>query len=120
MPYRAKHGCAVPGCPELTSERYCEAHAKQREKEYDSRRGSSAERGYDYRWQRLRKMYLREHPLCVDPDKRHVGQVKVATDVDHIIPKRDGGTDDESNLQALCKPCHSRKTANENAGHVFA
>jgi 5-methylcytosine-specific restriction endonuclease McrA len=29
---------------------------------------------------------------------------------DHVIPLSAGGTDDESNLQALCKPCHDRKT----------
>jgi 5-methylcytosine-specific restriction endonuclease McrA len=31
--------------------------------------------------------------------------------VDHIITKARGGTDDPSNLQALCRECHSRKTA---------
>jgi phage terminase large subunit-like protein len=30
--------------------------------------------------------------------------------VDHIVERRDGGTDDESNLQTLCSSCHSRKT----------
>ena len=33
--------------------------------------------------------------------------------VDHIIPKAEGGTDDESNLQSLCKPCHAAKTDRE-------
>ena len=27
-------------------------------------------------------------------------------DVDHIIPVRDGGTDDPANLRLLCMPCH--------------
>jgi len=53
-------------------------------------------------------MFLREHPLCdlcaVD------GLVKAATDVHHLAPKREGGTDEESNLQALCHSCHSRIT----------
>jgi 5-methylcytosine-specific restriction endonuclease McrA len=34
-------------------------------------------------------------------------------EVDHIVPKKQGGTDDESNLQSLCKPHHSAKTARE-------
>ena len=29
--------------------------------------------------------------------------------VDHRIPKRDGGTDDFWNLQAMCRPCNSSK-----------
>lgn len=36
--------------------------------------------------------------------------------VDHITPLTAGGTNDESNLQALCKQCHDRKTATEDGG----
>lgn len=32
---------------------------------------------------------------------------------DHIIPTSEGGTDDESNLQAICKDCDKHKTAAE-------
>ena len=39
-----------------------------------------------------------------------------ATEVDHILPIEDGGAMyDEANLQALCKPHHSRKTARDKA-----
>lgn len=31
----------------------------------------------------------------------------IATTVDHIIPKRLGGTDHPSNLRAACLPCNS-------------
>lgn len=35
----------------------------------------------------------------------------MATEIDHIIPVRQGGAVwDDDNLQALCKPCHSVKT----------
>jgi 5-methylcytosine-specific restriction protein A len=32
---------------------------------------------------------------------------------DHIVPRDQGGSDDWSNLQSLCKPCHAAKTAAE-------
>ena len=34
-------------------------------------------------------------------------------DVDHIIPLREGGLDEESNMQALCRPCHAKKCEQE-------
>lgn len=36
-----------------------------------------------------------------------------ATDVDHILSNKEGGSDKWSNLQALCPYHHSRKTATE-------
>ena len=33
-----------------------------------------------------------------------------AADLDHVVPLADGGTDDEANLQVLCKCCHGLKT----------
>lgn len=39
-------------------------------------------------------------------------------DIDHIAPLGEGGTDDDSNLRALCTHCHSVKTRQEIiAGH---
>jgi DNA replication protein DnaC len=35
-------------------------------------------------------------------------------DIDHIAPLSSGGTNDESNLQVLCKACHLDKSSNEN------
>ena len=36
-----------------------------------------------------------------------------AKEVDHIITKAKGGTDDPDNLQSLCVQCHREKTARE-------
>jgi 5-methylcytosine-specific restriction protein A len=67
------------------------------------------------RWRRLRKMYLRRHPLCADPYGRHGEVGEIATEVDHVVP---WSTDanlafDSSNLQSLCKRCHARKSLHE-------
>ena len=49
-------------------------------------RGSSAERGYGYKWQQARAGYLRKHPLCVECQSR--GRTVAATVVDHKVPHR--------------------------------
>ena len=72
-------------------------------------RGSACKRGYGRRWRRLRAAYLGRNPFCVHCEAR--GLLVGATDVDHILAKRKGGTDHKTNLQALCHACHARKTA---------
>lgn len=60
---------------------------------------------------RIRAAVLAEEPLC-----RHClaqGRTEAATIVDHIVPIAGGGTDDRSNLQGLCGPCHDVKTREE-------
>ena len=76
---------------------------------------TSSERGYGYQWQKLRKNILaRDDYLCVMCLQR--GILTPATDVDHIVQKADGGTDDWDNLQSLCKDCHKDKTVRDNGG----
>lgn len=66
--------------------------------------------GYGYAWQRLRLAHLLAEPMC-----RECGAK--ATDVDHIVPRRQGGTDAAPNLQSLCHSCHSRKTDRYDGGY---
>lgn len=63
-------------------------------------------------WRRLRQRILdRDANLC-QPCER-AGRVTTATEVDHIVNRAAGGTDDESNLQSICTPCHEAKTQQE-------
>lgn len=89
----------------------CPAH-KALGKFGDRSRGSSHERGYGWQWQQLRKRILaRDRGLCQQCLK--AGKYRPARDVDHIVHKANGGTDDDSNLQSLCSACHKAKTAAE-------
>ncbi len=63
-------------------------------------------------WRKLRKLKLSMSPLC-EQCKRE-GRTRPAKDVDHIIPISKGGEPLAiENLQSLCVPCHSRKTARD-------
>lgn len=63
-------------------------------------------------WVKIRqRVLLRDRGLCVAC--RAQGLVTVATEVDHIVPLSEGGGDNESNLQSLCKPCHDAKSAED-------
>lgn len=78
----------------------------------DPSRGSRHERGYGTSWDMLRlrilerDFHLCQCPECMGGQKR----LTVATHVDHITPKAQGGTDDESNLRAVNADCHKRIT----------
>jgi len=111
MPIKPKHPCNWPGCSTLTHERFCDAHRREHHRRFDATRGTTKQRGYAGTWPERRKLWLDAHPLCAECDRN--GEVKAAREVDHVLPKADGGLDDESNLQSLCKQCHSAKTARE-------
>lgn len=80
----------------------------------DPERGSTTARGYGWDWQQRRLRILQRDKyqcqLC-----KPKGWLTAARHVDHIVAKADGGSDDDSNLQSLCKPCHDAKTEAENA-----
>ena len=75
-------------------------------------------RGYGREWDKLRARILeRDNYLCQCSECRKHDRVTPANEVDHIVPKAKGGTDDLSNLQAINRFCHQRKTR-EDAGIV--
>lgn len=81
---------------------------QERKRDHDQQRGTSAERGYDAVWRRLRVMFLNANPLCVFHQRKR--ETVAATVVDHIQSVRDRPDLrlEWSNLQSLCKPCHDR------------
>ncbi len=104
------HGCKAPGCPAIiASGPYCLIHTRTTYRDQDARRPNSRRRGYTAEWEKIRKRFLLEHPLCVVCGRE-------ATQVDHRIPLSAGGTHDEANLQAMCVSHHSSKTMRELNG----
>ena len=111
--------CAYPGC-QVTApvgERYCdwcrdkaEVEDRIRARKREQRRGSSSERGYDYRWQRFRSSYLAEHPLCESCLAR--GEAEAANELHHRKKLADYPElkYEPTNLMPLCKRCHDERT----------
>lgn len=104
--------CRRPGCPHHADlSGYCPAHSKKVRGEihrgYD--RGRDADLVAFYKsalWQRVRRVMLGKFPVCQDC------QLAPSTEVHHI---QKAETKQKrlafSNLMALCKGCHAKRTA---------
>lgn len=113
MAVKIPRPCRHPNCSGITVLRcgYCDKHRNTGWEDYQGGR-TREQRGYGRDWDKKRRNILkRDNHLC-QCCRRH-GMAIPASDVDHIKPKKHGGTDDESNLEALCTTCHRRKTAQE-------
>jgi 5-methylcytosine-specific restriction protein A len=91
------------------------ADAKRaRDRAHDERRAVSEPWRAWYqgkRWRTLRAAILRRDPVCVACNRNP------ANECDHITPHKGDARLfwNPANLQGLCKPCHSRKTATEDS-----
>jgi 5-methylcytosine-specific restriction protein A len=67
-------------------------------------------------WAALRLKVLHEEPFCVGiwPDT-HAGERVFTTEVDHIVPLTQGGTNDRANLRGLCRSCNRGKSRDDRA-----
>lgn len=101
------HICPHPGCPHIRDE--CPDNTHRPQWTPDQYRGGSTERGYGTEWQRTRRNILRNAQHTCAQCGAH------ATDVDHIIPRSEGGPNTPDNLRPLCAGCHRRKTAQDAA-----
>ena len=73
-------------------------------------KGNTHARGYGQAWRLLRAAVLkRDGYLCQCSACKASGRVRVASEVDHIVPKAQGGTDALDNLQAINTQCHRDK-----------
>ena len=123
MPIAPGRACRRVGCRALIGGLgvYCKDHAADAAnvtaKRYGKQRGTTDERGYGWRWQKIRRDYLSAHPLCVICRAR--GIIESATVVDHITPHKGDDVlfwDSERNWQPLCIKCHNTKTARLDGG----
>ena len=113
MPTAAPTACSHGGCANYAaSGSKCREHASSD----NQQRGTATARGYDAHWRRLRHLVLLDEPLCASCLSR--GRYTPANEVDHIVPIAVAPARrlDRTNLQALCKTCHSRKTMEETHG----
>jgi 5-methylcytosine-specific restriction protein A len=99
MPPRASKICSTPGCPNLQP---CEKHVR---KPWEG----STRGGSDKGWRKTRARILKRDSFC-----RGCG-VRESTICDHIVARAFGGTEDDSNLQGLCRPCSDTKSGKEGA-----
>lgn len=107
MPYKPKHPCSYPGCPELTNNRYCDKHKKLTDAQYNKYgRSPEQKKRYGNNWSRIRNAYFKEHPYC-EICKQN-GKLTVGEQIHHIKPIAEGGSNEWSNLMTLCRSCHSR------------
>lgn len=106
MPRKVMAICAYPGCSTLVLKGRCERHKNAGKK----KRPSSHAQGYDREWRKIRAEQLFRHPMCQIQTNC---DGKRATEVDHIVPLKQGGTHKPDNLQSACKRCHSAKTMRE-------
>lgn len=100
--------CVEPGCAGFAKERgRCAEHLQERRQETRSV-GRKLKIYGTRRWKATRRAVLsRDRYTCRSCKK-------FGNEVDHIVPlAQNGAPYAMSNLQTLCKACHSRKTALE-------
>jgi 5-methylcytosine-specific restriction protein A len=102
MPSQApRHKPASPNAPK-----------HQTAQERDHRQGRRMYATNHRVWRAIRAEQLQHEPLCRVCMASN--RVTAANEVDHI--DGDSFNNKPSNMQSLCKPCHSAKTVKENGG----
>lgn len=115
MPKLPGGTCRVHGCRDVASSKnngYCDKHKNHGWTKYQQSKEGETRVYQTSVWKKKRQIVInRAMGLCESCDKE--GRITPGVEVDHIVPVSRGGTDEISNLQLLCVPCHRKKTANE-------
>jgi 5-methylcytosine-specific restriction protein A len=105
MPTSPKSGCRIPGCIKLAAIKgYCPEHRKMVSAKWDMHRGKAVDRGYDFRWEKIRKMKLHNSPYCEQCLKSD--RATKAELVHHI--DNNSHHNEIENLMSLCFHCHMK------------
>jgi len=112
MPYRPARPCKVRTCPGVTTDPsgYCAKHEGMKQPAAKPRDSARQKFEAGRAWRGIRSCYLSHHPLCYDCLAQ--GLLKESKEVHH----KDGNHEhnEDENLMALCKQCHSRRTAHDH------
>lgn len=111
MPKLPPRPCSAPRCGKYATKRgRCDEH--QPTHNWDHKGQNRHDRGYGSDWDDLRETVMRAHGYLCQCCKR-AGRYTRAAQVDHIVPKSQGGTNDMDNLEPICDDCHKAKTQRE-------
>ena len=113
MPKAPPTPCRAPRCREMASKSgMCAKHYVKPKAWVSSEGKSASERGYGPKWRKTRKRILiRDSYLC--QECKRGGIVTLAREVDHVLNKAAGGSEEDSNLESICITCHKKKTLSE-------
>ena len=101
------HVCSFKGCPVITDKSRCQAHERSTQYGWGTKHGQNAHRIRGPELQTLRAILFSKYPMCQACGERP------SVIRDHKVPIAEGGTEDESNIWALCQECSDAKTQQE-------
>ena len=120
MPTAPLKPCRHPGCGALSATGYCPAHkpasAPSVRQQTDPRYVLAKKIRDSTAWQKARRFFVAQNPVCIDPFKWHGMQYPALTQhAHHILPliDRPDLAFDGANLAPLCAPCHASVEAME-------
>jgi 5-methylcytosine-specific restriction enzyme A len=118
MPTASPKPCCQCGVLVLDGTTRCTAHKARAGTFADRGRGTRQQRGYGATWDRTRAVVLQRDAGVCQPCRRH-GIFHGGQEVDHVVAKERGGTDELDNLQTICREVHRAKTTAEKLGQVW-